>query len=166
MASKLSLLDVLPRHERVDFGGGVAIDVYGISGEDLGQIIERYPNAFETLAEYTANPGKMHQNAGLMGAFLAAAQRTDDDRSLLGNEIVERRARGLALHAQIKSLLAMGRCTFPDGINPFLKDFELMSSGTAEAIRVIVQASSKETGISSLNGQKPSVPSSTPASGN
>jgi hypothetical protein len=154
MASKLSLLDVLPRRERVGIGGGDELDVYGISGEDLGRIMERYPDAFEHLIQYAAQPMKM--NPGMMGAFLAATQRNGGEESLLGNEIVERRARSLGLHVQIKMLLAMGRCTFPDGVGPFLRDYELMSSATSEAITVIVQAASKAQAMESQPTQKPS----------
>jgi hypothetical protein len=163
MASKLSLLDVLPRHERVSIGGGDALDVYGISGEDLGHIIERYPDAFEHLIQYASQPVKM--NPGLMGAFLAATQRNGGEESLLGNEKVERRARSLGLHVQIKMLLAMGRCTFPDGIGPFLSDYELMSSATSEAITVIVQAASKAPSMESPPKQKPSEQPDTQVSG-
>jgi len=161
----LSLLDVLPRHERVDIGSDGLIDVYGISGYDLGRIMERYPDAFEILVEFGKHPVK-GMDAGMTGAFLAACQRDENEESFLGHEIVERRARNLGLHPQIKMLLAMGRCTFPDGIGPFLSDYELISSATSEAITVVVQAASRAEATASQQRPRNSEQPDTPASGN
>jgi hypothetical protein len=165
MVNRLSLLDVLPRHERVDIGSGIPIDVYGISGYDLGMIMDRYPNAFEILIEFAKHPVR-GMDPGLTGAFLAACQRTNDEESFLGNETVERRCRTLGLHPQFKMLLAMGRCTFPDGIGPFLRDYELISSATSEAVTVIVQAATKAEAMASQQTPKHSEQPATPASGN
>lgn len=165
MPSRLSLLDVLPAHERVDIGSGMPIDVYGISGYDLARIMDRYPDAFEALVAFAKHPVQ-GMDAGLIGAFLAAAQRRDDEESFLGNETVERRSRTLGLHPQFKMLLAMGRCTFPDGIGPFLRDYESISSATSEAITVVVQAASKEQATESPPMPKNSEQHDIPASGN
>ena len=164
MRSRLSLLDVLPAHERVDIGSGT-IDVYGISGYDLGRIMERYPDAFEILVAFAKHPVQ-GMDAGLTGAFLAASQRTEDEESFLGNETVERRARTLGLHPQFKMLLAMGRCTFPDGIGPFLRDYESISSATSEAITIVVQAASKDQATESQPTPRNSEPHDITASGN
>lgn len=162
MAAKLSLLDVLPRHERVDIGSG-EIDVWGVCGEDLGKILARYPDAFAILLDSGATPQNM--NPGLMGAFMAASQRNGSEESLLGNEIVERRCRSLGIGVQTKMLLAIGRSTFPDGIGPFLEDHLLLSSSAKQAMEVVVQVASREQATASPPTPKPSEQSETQASG-
>jgi len=140
----LSLIDVLPRYERVDIGGDQAIDVFGISGEDIGKILGRFPNAFQQLA--SSSNKSINMDPALMGAIIAASQRNpkDPDTSLLGNDKVEKRGRGLAAGAQMKVLQAMGRCTFPDGIGPFLEGLVSASSSAKEAMEVVVRVASKD----------------------
>ena len=141
MASMLSLLDVLPRHERVDIGGA-QIDVFGISGGDWGEILRRYPDAFQQIANAGSQPIKME--IGLMGALLAASQHNaENTQSLLGNEHAEARARMLGARDQMKVMQAMGRCTFPDGVGPFLEDLVSMSESTLAATELVVQVSSR-----------------------
>ena len=190
MASMLSLVDVLPKHERVDIGtcstcagaggsgdngkkeckacggsGKLEIDVFGISGEDIGRILGRYPNAFTQMVASANTPTALEP--GLMGAIVAASQREgeDPDTSLLGNEKIEKRGRGLGVGAQMKILKAMGRCTFPDGIGPFLEDLVLTSTSAKEAMEVIVRVASKEQATTSPKTPKPSEPPATPPSG-
>ncbi len=164
MSSMLSLLDVLPRHERVDIGGGQEVDVFGISGEDIGKILGRYPNAFQQLMDSGNKPTAI--DPALLGALLAAAQRdVDGSESLLGNDRVEKRCRTLAVGAQMKMMAAMGRCTFPDGIGPFLEGLVSISAAASEALEVVVRVASKEAPTASPQTQKPSVPPRTPASG-
>jgi len=190
MASMLSLVDVLPKHERVDIGtcstcagaggsgdngkkeckacggsGKLEIDVFGISGEDIGRILGRYPNAFTQMVASANTPTALEP--GLMGAIVAASQREgeDPDTSLLGNEKIEKRGRGLGVGAQMKILKAMGRCTFPDGIGPFLEDLVLTSSSAKEAMEVIVRVASKEQATTSPRTPRPSEPPATPPSG-
>jgi len=153
MANMLSLLDVLPKHERVDIGGGVEIDIFGISGEDIGNILFRYPDAFQQMANTSKGPAGM--DPGLLGALMAACQRNGEDKSLLGNEVVERRSRSLAIGAQMKIMKAMGRCTFPDGVSPFLQDLVSASSAAKEAMEAVVQVVSKVPGMASPPTQKP-----------
>jgi hypothetical protein len=164
MASMLSLLDVLPRHERVDIGGDVNIDVFGISAEDIGAILARYPDAFQQLAN-AQQPGGL--NPKLFGALVGASQRNGKEESLLGNETVERRGRSLGVGAQMKILKAIGRCTFPDGIGPFLEDLKLLSSSAKEAVEVVIQAQpdSKAQATRSPPPPRPSGPPNIPASG-
>lgn len=163
MAGMLSLLDVLPRHERVDIGGGQEVDVFGISGEDIGKILERYPDAFQQIA------GSGNKLTGmkptLLAALLAASQRNGSDDSLLGNEKVEKRARSLAVGAQMKMMQALGRCTFPDGIGPFLEGLVSISSVASEAMQVVVRVGSKDQGTGLPPTQRPSEQLDTPASG-
>jgi hypothetical protein len=163
MGSMLSLLDVLPRHERVDIGGGQKVDVCGISGEDIGKILHRYPNAFQQLIESGSKPAGI--DPGLLGALLAAAQRNGEDESLLGNEKVERMSRSLGIGAQMKMLQALGRCTFPDGVGPFLEGLVSMSSAATEAMQVVVQVASKGQATASRPTRKPSAQPATLASG-
>ena len=190
MASMLSLVDVLPKHERVDIGtcstcagaggsgdngkkeckacggsGKLEVDVFGISGEDIGKILGRYPNAFTQMVASANTPTALEP--GLMGAIVAASQREgeDPDTSLLGNEKIEKRGRGLGVGAQMKILKAMGRCTFPDGIGPFLEDLVLTSSSAKEAMEVIVRVASKEQATTSPKTPKPSEPPVTQPSG-
>lgn len=164
MSTMLSLLDALPRHERVGIGGDQSIDVFGISGEDIGAIIERFPDVFEQLMNLSHKPLKM--SPGLMGALIAASQRNPHgEDSLLGNELVEKRARTMAVGAQVKLLLAMGRCTFPDGVGPFLEDYASMSSGAVKAIEIVVEVASKEQGTASPLMPKRSAPPQAPPSG-
>jgi len=190
MASMLSLVDVLPKHERVDIGtcstcagaggsgdngkkeckacggsGKLEIDVFGISGEDIGRILGRYPNAFTQMVASANTPTALEP--GLMGAIVAASQREadDPDTSLLGNEKIEKRGRGLGVGAQMKILKAMGRCTFPDGIGPFLEDLVLTSTSAKEAMEVIVRVASKEQATTSPKTPKPSEPPVTQPSG-
>src|SRR5215831_1921196 len=92
MASMLSLLDVLPRHEQIDIGGDKPIDVFGISGADIGEILRRYPNAFQEIADSGGQPIKM--NPTLIGMLIAACQRNGDiTTSFLGDEKIEARSR-------------------------------------------------------------------------
>lgn len=161
MASMLSLLDVLPRHERVGIGGDDFVDVFGICGEDIGKILERFPDAFQQMA--VAAPTKM--NPGLLGALLAASQRNGEEESLLGNEKAEQRGRTLPIGAQVKMLQALGRCTFPDGIGPFLESYMSISSAATEAIEILVQVGSREQDMASRRTRKPSEQPDTPASG-
>jgi hypothetical protein len=163
MASMLSLLDVLPRHERVDIGNG-EIDVFGISGEDIAKLLERYPNALQQMANSGGKPGGIEP--GLLGALVAACQRDGDAASsLIGNEIVEGRARTLGIGAQMKILQSIGRCTFPDGVGPFLEAITSILSSTQAATRVIVRVASKAPGTTSPPPPKPSEPPATQASG-
>jgi|SRR6516164_6137735 hypothetical protein len=162
MASKLSLADVLPRFERVGIGGDQFIEVYGISGEDIGMILNRWPDAFQQLAKAGGKPGGMAP--GLLGAVIAATQRNGKDESLLGDEKVEKRARALSVGAQLKVLQAMGRCTFPDGIGPFLEGLQSMSSAAKEAMAVVVRVVSKDQAMASPPTPKPSaVPETLPS---
>ena len=163
MGSMLSLLDVLPRHERVDIGGGQMIDVFGISGGDIGRILERYPDAFQQMYGSNSQPQRMDQ--GLLGALLAASQRNGESESLLGNEVAERRGCSLAMSDQMKMMQALGRCTFPEGVGPFLESLASMSSAATEAIELVVQAASRVPPMASPPMQKPSEPPGTPASG-
>jgi hypothetical protein len=160
MASMLSLLDVLPRHERVDIGGGQEIDVFGISGEDIGKILERYPTAFRQLM---TKPTGM--DPSLLGALLAAAQRNGESQSLLGNDEVERRSRSLGIGAQMKMVQAMGRCTFPDGVGPFLDGLMSLSSAANQVVKMVVPPASRERPMASPPMPKPSEPPDTPTSG-
>jgi hypothetical protein len=186
----LSLVDVLPKHERVDIGtcdacngtggkgdnghkeckacggsGKLAIDVFGISGEDVGKILGRYPNAFSQMVAVGNKPTALEP--GLMGAIVAASQREPDDpdSSLLGNEKIEKRARGLAVGAQMKILQAMGRCTFPDGIGPFLEALLSTSTSAREAMDLVAKAALKERAMTSPPPPKPSEQPATQASG-
>jgi hypothetical protein len=156
MAARLSLLDVLPKSERVGIGDGVEIDVFGISTEDIGKILQRYPNAFQDMVESGGRVAGM--NPGLLGALVAASQRSENDESLLGNEQVERRGRSLGMGAQMKLVQAIGRCTFPDGISPFLEGLASMSSGANEVLKIVVQADSKAPDTNSHRPPKPSEP--------
>jgi hypothetical protein len=163
MASMLSLLDVLPRHERVDVGGGQLLDIFGISAEDIGRILERYPNAFEQI--YASGGQLARMDPGLLGALLAASSRNGDSESLLGNEKAEKFGRGLGISDQMKIVQAVGRCTFPDGVGPFLESLASMSSSTSEAIDLIIQVGSKDRPTASQPTPKPSEPPDTPVSG-
>jgi hypothetical protein len=163
----LSLLDVMPRHEQVDIGAGQPIDVVGISGEDLFRILARYPTAFADLISLASNPatGGGAVDGGVLGALLAASQRSADGHSLLGNAELELRCRTLAIGAQLKLMLAVGRCTFPDGLNPFLRELQLITSA-AETTRIVVQTGSKGPASSLRPGARNSGQPVTPASGN
>jgi hypothetical protein len=141
VATRLSLLDVLPRHERVDIGSDKPIDVFGISSEDIAKILERYPDAFQQMYDAQRQPMNMHP--GLLGAMVAASQRNDNDESLLGDEKAEKLSRSLGASDQVKLYQALGRCTFPDGIGPFLESLASMSLSMVEAVQVIVQVASK-----------------------
>lgn len=163
MARMLSLLDVLPRSERVDIGGGQEIDVFGISGEDIGKILTRYPDAFQQLSSSANKPSNL--DPGLLGALMAATQRNGSDDSLLGDENVEKRARTLSVGAQLKVMQAMGRCTFPDGVGPFLEGLMSVSSSANEAMEVVVRLVSKGQATGSPPTPKPSEPPDTPSSG-
>lgn len=162
MASMLSLLDVLPQNARVDIGGS-QIDVFGISGEDIGKILGRYPNAFQQLAESAGKPGGLDQ--GLLGAVIAASQRNGTEDSLLGNEVVEKRARALPLGAQMKVMQAIGRLTFADGIGPFLEGIMSASSAANEAMEIVVRLVSKGQDTASPRTLKRSEPPGTQVSG-
>lgn len=163
MASMLSLLDVLPRSERVGIGGGQEIDVFGISGEDIGKILTRYPNAFQQMINSGGKPASLDPNLG--AALLAATQRDKKGESLVGNEDVERRARTLSVGAQMKMMQAMGRCTFPDGVGPFLEGLMSVSSAANEAMRVVVRVASKDQVTELRKTLKPSEQLATQASG-
>jgi len=164
MASKLSLLDVLPRHERVDIGGDQKLDVFGISGEDIGRILDRWPDAFTQMAMSNSQPTQM--DGGLLGALLAAGQRVSDGVSLLGNDEAESRARSLGVGDQMNILQAVGRCTFPEGVGPFLEALVLNSTLTEEAVQISVQVASKAQRTASPPTQKPSEQLNTHPSGN
>jgi hypothetical protein len=163
MASMLSLLDVLPRHERVDIGGEYPIDIFGVSGEDLGKILERFPDTFQQLTNSDSHPTRMHP--GLMCAFIAACQRNGDGESLLGNDEIEARARYLGVGVQAKLIEAMARCTFPDGLGPFLRSYMSLSSAASEAIEVVVEVASGEHSTASRKMRRPSAQPDTPPSG-
>jgi hypothetical protein len=164
MGAMLSLLDVLPRHEQVDIGDG-KIDVFGISGEDLGEIVRRFPNAFQDIADSGAQPIKM--NPPLMGALIAAAQRNPErTASFLGNEMIEGRSRMLDAATQMKLFEVIGRCTFPDGIGPFLDGLVSLCEATVQTMEVVVQVASKAPGMNLPPAPRPSEPPATPASGN
>jgi len=163
MASMLSLLDVLPRHEQVNIGDG-KVDIFGISGMDIGEILRRYPNAFQQIADSGGQPIKMEP--GLLGALLAACQRNGDGTtSYLGNEKVEGRCRTLDASTQMKMLEAVGRCTFPDGIGPFLEGLVSLSEATLRVMELVVQVASKVPDTASPPTPKPLEPLATEASG-
>lgn len=168
MASMLSILDVLPRHERVNIGGDqeILIDVFGVSGEDVGKILERFPTAFIDLAKSGGVPSAL--DPSLIGAFLAASQRKKADGktiSLFGDDEAESAMRSLAVGAQIKLLQSMARCTFPDGLNPFLEGLRSISSASKEAVQIIVKAASKDQDMKLPPRPKPSDAPVTQASG-
>lgn len=168
MGSMLSLLDVLPRHERIDIGSDQIFDVYGISGGDIGKILERFPDAFQQIADSGSQPSAMNPN--LLGALVAASAHVGsngdyDAESLLGNEKAEKRASTLGVADQAKIMQAIGRCTFPEGVGPFLEDLVLMSSSTATAMDLVVKVASKAQATTLPPKPKPSEPPETPASG-
>jgi hypothetical protein len=159
----LSLNDVLPRHERVDIGTG-KIDIFGISGEDIGEILRRYPNAFQQMADSGSQSIKM--DPGLMGALLAASQRNPEGtKSFLGDEKTESLSRALGAADQNQVMKVIGRCTFPDGVGPFLEDLQSMSESTLEAMEVVVRVSSRGQATASPPKPKPSDAPSTQPSG-
>ncbi len=162
MGAMLSLVDVLPRHERVNIGSG-EIKVYGLSGEDIGTILARFPNAFEQIYAYSGQLVNMKPE--LIGALLAASQRNGEDKSYLGDDQVERRSRNLGIGDQFNIMKAIGRCTFPDGVGPFLDDLVTMSSATNEAIEVIIKVASKGQPTELPPTRKPSAPPETHPSG-
>jgi hypothetical protein len=162
MAKMLSLVDVLPRHELVNIGGD-EICVYGVSGEDIGKILLRFPDAFAQLYGHSNHLIAMQPE--LLGALMAASQRNGEDKSMLGDDNAERRARTHSIGDQMKIMKALGRCTFPDGVNPFLEDLVSMSSATNEAIEVIVKVVSKAQPTESQPTPKPSELPDTQASG-
>jgi hypothetical protein len=163
MGSRLSLLDVLPQHETVDIGGGQQIEVYGISAEDIGAILHRYPDAFAQIIKAKGNVTLT--DPALLGALLAASQRNGSEHSLLGNDECEQRARSLSVGAQMKIMQAIGRVTFPDGAGPFLQGLASMSSAANEAMRLVIQVDSKGRAMTSPPTPKPSEPPATQASG-
>jgi hypothetical protein len=163
MASMLSLVDCLPHHESVDIGGNKNIDIFGISGEDLGAILGRYPDAFQQMAK--AGTKVTDVNQGLLGAMMAAGQRDDDGNSLLGNDKVEKLARGYPIGTQLKIMQVVGRLTFPDGVGPFLEGLVSVSAAAKEAMEVVVRVASKEQGTASPQMRRPSVAPATRASG-
>jgi hypothetical protein len=163
MASMLSLLDVLPRHERIDIGSG-QIDVFGISGEDLGEILRRFPNAFQEIADSGGQPIKM--NPELMAALMAASLRNGDiTKSCLGDPVVEGRCRTLDASSQSKWLKLIGPMTFQDGVGPFLDDLVTMSETVLQVMELVVAAASKVPATTSPPTPKPSEPPTPPASG-
>lgn len=165
MGSRLSLLDVLPRSERVDIGGGQEIEVFGISTEDVGKILARFPNAFEQMVQTGGNIAAM--DAALTGAVIAASQRNEaGDQSLLGVEEVERVGRTLGIGVQMKLGEAIVKCTFPDGLIPFFRLLSSMSSGAEEVTRLVVSVASKEASTSSPPRPRNSGQPDIPASGN
>lgn len=165
MARKLSLADVLPRHERVDIGGGDQLDVFGISGGDIGRILLRYPDAFQQMMRSEGKPSLI--DPGLLGALIAATQQRDgSDESMLGEDDIEMRASRLSAGAQVKIWQAMDRCTFPDGIGPFLASLRSMSASATEALEVIVQVASEEQAMTSHLMRRRSEQPQTPVSGN
>ena len=159
MGAMLSLADVCPRYERVSLGDG-EIEVYGLSAEDLGKLLIRFPNAFEEL--YTRN--LLGMNPEMVGAVMAASQRNGKG-SYLGDESVEMRSRYLSIGDQMRVMKALARCTFPDCVGPFLEDLAQMSSSTGAAIDVIVKVGSKEHGTTSPPMPKPSAPPEVQPSG-
>jgi hypothetical protein len=157
----LSLNDVLPRHERVNVGEG-EIDVFGISGEDIGEILRRYPNAINQM--WGSQP--INMEPGLLGALIAASQRTPEGASsYLGDEGMEKKARAISAYDQARIMKAIGRCTFPEGVGPFVEDLESMSASLTEAVELVVQVVSRARGTASPQTQKPSEPPQTPPSG-
>lgn len=163
MAAMLSLLDALPRHERVDIGSDQFLMVYGLSGESIGKILGRFPDAFMQIANSGSQPQSMEP--GLLGALIAGSQRGEDGEAMLGNDKAEINARAFAVADQAKLLQAMGRCTFPDGVGPFLDLLESMSSRTAEAAELIVKVVSKGQDTKSPPTPKPLEPPDIQVSG-
>jgi hypothetical protein len=141
MTPILSLIDTPPRHEQAVVGDG-KIDVFGISGGDIGEILKRFPNAFQEIADSGSQPIKM--NPGLMGALIAACQRTPDGMSsFLGDEKMEAHCRCLDAQTQMQIFWAIGRCTFPDGVGPFLDGLVSLSESTLKVMELIVQIASR-----------------------
>jgi hypothetical protein len=173
MASKLSLADVLPLSETVGIGGDKEIEVYGISGGDFAKIMQRYPDAFQQLTAAGVNPSGM--SPGLVGAVIAATQRKyvkvngpdspEISESLLGDEAAEAAGRNLSMGAQLKVIMAMGRCSFPDGIGPFLEGIESVSKAAKEAMEVVVRVVSRAKPMDLPPMPKPSDASEPPPSG-
>jgi hypothetical protein len=163
MGNMLSLLDVLPRHELVHIGNGQEIAVFGISAGDLGKILQRFPDVFQQIAQAAGQPQLM--DPALMGALLAASQRNGKAESLLGNAEAEQLAISHCVADQVTMLKAVGRCTFPEGIDPFLQSLVSMSAGTVEAMEVVVRAASEAHGTASPKTPKRSAAPATPPSG-
>ena len=158
MSALLGLLDVHPRTERVSVGRSADgeeqfLDVTGISGEDIWNLLNRFPTLFADMMQAGANPGKMHPE--VLGAVISAATRS------YGNEEAEKIARTLPVGTQMKVLRAMGRTTFPDGFGPFLEDLKSASGAMAEAVEVVI----RERATTLQQPQKPSAPPETPSSG-
>jgi hypothetical protein len=159
----LSLLDVLPRSEKVPVGDGQELTVFGISTEDGGRILQRFPNAFHQMASSGGNIAGW--DPALLGAMLAASQRNGSEHSMLGNDVAESRGRSLGMGVQLKLVQAIGRCTFPDGLGPFLEELASMSSGAQQVLQVVVQVASKAQAMTSPPRPKPSAPPATQPSG-
>jgi hypothetical protein len=66
----------------------------------------------------------------------------------------------------LKVVQVIGRCTFPDGLGPFLEGLASITSGANEALRVIVQVASRGSTTTSPPGARPSGQPQTQASGN
>jgi hypothetical protein len=162
MGEMLSLRDVLPRHERVDVGDG-KVDLFGISGEDIGVIIERFPDAFNQIANAGSQAIKLPGE--LMGALIAAAQRNGDGSSFLGDKSMELRGRSFGAADQQRMLTAIGKCTFPDGVGPFLESLVHSAEATVEAMDLAARVASRVQAMPSPPTPKPSDAPDTPPSG-
>jgi hypothetical protein len=162
MGDMLTLRDVLPRHERTAIGNG-QVDLFGISGEDIGAILERFPDAFTQIANAGSQSIKLP--GPLMGALLAAAQRKNGS-SLLGDEEEEKLGRSFGAADQMKMLAVIAKNTFPDGVGPFLESLVTSSEVTLEAMQLAERVASRVQRMGSLNGQKPLDAPEIQASGN
>jgi len=163
MATMLTLRDVLPRHERIDIADG-QVDLFGISGEDIGSILERFPDAFTAIASSGSQSIKIP--GPLMGALLAAGQRNGHGGSLLGDEGFEMMCRGHGAADQQKMLKAIAKCTFPDGVGPFLESLVTSSEATLEAMQLAERVASRARAMESQRTPKPLDAPEIPPSGN
>lgn len=143
----LSLLDIGAPFENVPVGDK-KLAVYGLSMENLIDLIQRFPEAGQWLGPDSVDMKAMLAAAPkLLQAVIASATGTP------GDEDAENIAARLAIEVQLNIVQAVIRLTFKDGFGPFVERIAELSA---------IAASVNFGRVMATNSRPPSSSSSQP----
>ena len=124
----VSLVDIVPRPEKVEVQPGVMLEVRGLSVEAFAQIFARFPDIAKVFAQ------RQFDAAQIIAAFpRAVAAVIAAGVGRMGDEKQEAAALQIPLGVQTDLLAAIVRLTMPRGVGAFLDQINGLMPGAADA---------------------------------
>jgi hypothetical protein len=127
----VGLLDIAPPCEAVEIGGN-EIEVTGLSGIAIAQLLARYPDIAKLIEDGALPVERAIEMGGdIVSAIIAAGCGYPGDKK------AEELAAKYSLHYQVEFLEAIKRATFPNGLGPFVAKFQKLAEGLDQPGEVV-----------------------------